>query len=133
MILSLLIEDVPVIIKAKINELILKNFKNSRLNTYKILVYEIINNEIIGFLGLDYYDEYLSINQLCVDFNHRNKGIATNLLKFIDKNFKNNFILFVDKDKPSYEYLLNFYKKNGFIDYSSNSIECKIIKIYSVN
>jgi ribosomal protein S18 acetylase RimI-like enzyme len=130
MIKSLLIQDVPLIIKAKINELILKNFKNSRLNTYKILVYEIIDNEIIGFLGLDYYDEYLSINQLCVDNNNRNKGIATNLLNYINKTFKNNFLLFVDKEKSNYQYLIDFYKKNGFTECSpSNPNECKMIKL----
>lgn len=130
MIKSSLIEDTPLIIKAKINELILKNFKNSRLHTYKILIYKIINNKIVGFVGLYNYDEFLSINQLCVDINHRNLGIATDLLSYLDNNFKNeNFILFVDKNKPNCDYLVNFYKKRGFIVLDpDNPIEFKMIK-----
>jgi len=131
MIKTSLIEDTPLIIKAKINELILKNFKNSRLNTYQILIYKMIDNEIIGFLGLHDYEEYLSINQLCVDIKYRNIGIANDLLIYLNNHFKNNnFILFVDKDKPNYEYLVNYYKQRGFIECPpQNPDECKMIKL----
>ena len=87
------------LIKTKINNLIFQNFEKSRLNTYEYLIYKLHNDEIIAFLGLHKYEEYLSINQLCVNNNYRNIGIATELLSYVYDKFKNNnLILFVDID-----------------------------------
>ena len=119
----------------KINDLILQNFKTSRLETYETLIYKMINNDVVGFMGLHkYYDndndndnKYISINQLCVDINHRNKGIATELLNSLSDNEK--YILFIDKhDNDDHLKLLEFYKKRGFIIKKENEIEIKMIK-----
>jgi ribosomal protein S18 acetylase RimI-like enzyme len=116
----------------KINNLILQNFKTSRLNTYETLIYKMIDNEVIGFMGLHkYYDNdnnnYISINQLCVDINYRNQGIATELLNSLPDNEK--YILFIDKNNDnSHLKLIDFYKKRGFILSSKNNIEIKMKK-----
>jgi len=115
----------------KINNLILQNFKTSRLNTYETLIYKMIDNEVVGFMGLHkYYDnnnndndnnDYISINQLCVDINYRNQGIATELLNSLPDNEK--YILFIDKNNDnSHLKLIDFYKKRGFILSSENNI-----------
>jgi hypothetical protein len=52
------------------------NFKKNRFNTYSSIIYYIIGSDIIGFVGIS--DNYL--NQLCVNINYRNRGIATNLI-----------------------------------------------------
>jgi ribosomal protein S18 acetylase RimI-like enzyme len=116
----------------KINNLILQNFKTSRLNTYETLIYKMIDNEVVGFMGLHkYYDnnnnDYISINQLCVDINYRNQGIATELLNSLPDNEK--YILFIDKNNDnSHLKLIDFYKKRGFILSSENNIEIKMKK-----
>jgi len=116
----------------KINNLILQNFKTSRIDTYEKLIYKMINNEVVGFIGLHkYYDndnDYISINQLCVDINYRNQGIATQLLNSLCNNEK--YILFIDKHKndDSHLKLIDFYKKRGFIISSENDIEIKMKK-----
>jgi len=133
----------------KINDFILQNFKKSRLDTYETLIYKIINNELVGFMGLhNYYDNndnYISINQLCVDINHRNKGIATELLNSLSDNER--YILFIDKNNDNdngngngngndngndndYLKLAEFYKKRGFFIDSENEIEIKMKKIF---
>jgi len=119
------------LIKTKINNLILKNFEKSRLNTYEYLIYKLHNDEIIAFLGLHKYEEYLSINQLCVNNNYRNIGIATELLSYVYDKFKNNnLILFVDIDNNNYNNLIKFYKKRGFVeDIQNNPNECRLIMI----
>ena len=60
----------------KCNILINNNFKSNRiLEYYKVILYKKEDN-IIGFIGIS--NNYL--NQLCVDINYRNQGIATLLL-----------------------------------------------------
>jgi ribosomal protein S18 acetylase RimI-like enzyme len=126
-----LFKTTSLLIKTKINDLIYQNFDKSRLNTYEYLIYKLHNDEIIGFLGLDKYEEYLSINQLCVNNNYRNIGIATHLLSYVYNKFKNNnFILFVDTDNINYNNLVKFYKKRGFKeDIQINPNECRLIMI----
>ena len=121
----------------KINNLILQNFKTSRLNTYETFIYKMIDNKVIGFMGLHKYhdndndnddnNDYISINQLCVDINYRNQGIATELLNSLPDNEK--YILFIDKNNDnSHLKLIDFYKKQGFILSSENDIEIKMKK-----
>jgi ribosomal protein S18 acetylase RimI-like enzyme len=120
----------------KINNLILQNFKTSRLETYETLIYKMIDNKVVGFMGLHKYhdnnndndNDYISINQLCVDINYRNQGIATQLLNSLSDNEK--YILFIDKhdNDDSHLKLIEFYKKRGFIISSENDIEIKMIK-----
>lgn len=72
---------------------------------------------IIGFVGLYYINNFLSINQLCVHPNFRKKGIGTYIINFIKKIYKNSYlILYIDKNKFSTNYLYNFYLKLGFKD-----------------
>jgi N-acetylglutamate synthase-like GNAT family acetyltransferase len=122
--------------KNNINNLLLSCFSNSRLETYHEVIYYQIENNIVGFLGLHNYDNYSVVNQLCVNYNYRNKGIASLLLKYLDDKLSTDIILFIDKNKESTEKLYNFYLNKGFIEadedhyynIDAKKIEYKMIK-----
>jgi ribosomal protein S18 acetylase RimI-like enzyme len=104
-------------------KLINSNFKISRFNNYTSVIYYIIGNDIIGFAGIN--DNYL--NQLCVNPNYRNRGIATHIINKSIEVLEKPLHLFVDKNKSNTDYLINFYKKKGFELEYENNIEYKLI------
>jgi ribosomal protein S18 acetylase RimI-like enzyme len=104
-------------------KLLNSNFKKNRLNTYSSIIYYIIGSNIIGFVGIS--DNYL--NQLCVNINYRNRGIATGLINKSKEILQDTIHLFVDKNKSNTEYLVKFYEKNDFIIEYENDIEFKMI------
>jgi len=104
------------------NNLIDFNFNNNRFNDYTNVIIYIINNKIIGFIGI--YDNLL--NQLCTDIEYRRMGIASKLLDTCKKILKKPMSLFIDKNKESTEYLLNFYLKREFKIEFENDIEYKM-------
>jgi len=116
--------------KEKINYLILSCFSNSRLDTYDEIIYYRIDDYIIGFIGLNINVNinFSFINQLCVNSNYRNKGIATMLLKYIEDSLSTNLILYVDKNKNDTDNLYNFYLRRGYEDLDKTKIEYKMIK-----
>ena len=105
----------------KCNILINNNFKSNRiLEYYKVILYKKEDN-IIGFIGIS--NNYL--NQLCVDINYRNQGIATLLLS-VARNYLNGTIyLFVDKN-GNHKRLIKFYIKNGYSIENENNVEYKL-------
>jgi len=111
--------------REKINYLILSCFINSRLESYDEIIFYLLENNIIGFIGLNIDINFININQLCVKYNYRNKGIATKLLKYIEENSTTNLILYVDKNKNNTEKLYNFYLKRGY-NAEENEIEYKM-------
>jgi GNAT superfamily N-acetyltransferase len=113
--------------KDKINCLILSCFSNSRLESYDEIIFYLLEDNIIGFVGLNIDINFININQLCVEYNYRNKGIATELLKYIEENSTTKLILYVDKNKNNTEKLYNFYLNRGYIG-EENEIEYKITK-----
>ena len=104
-------------------KLLNSNFKKNRFNTYISIIYYIIGSNIIGFVGIS--DNYL--NQLCVNINYRNRGIATGLINKSKEILQDTIHLFVDKNKSNTEYLVKFYEKNDFIIEYENDIEFKMI------
>lgn len=117
-------ENIKIINTCDINEdelkkciiLINNNFKSNRISEYYKLILYKKNNKIIGFIGIN--DNYL--NQLCVDINYRNKGIATLLLSVARQHLKGTIYLFVDKNGNE-DKLIKFYIKNGYsIEYENN-------------
>jgi ribosomal protein S18 acetylase RimI-like enzyme len=104
-------------------KLLNSNFKKNRFNTYNSIIYYIIGSDIIGFVGIS--DNYL--NQLCVNSNYRNRGIATGLINKSKEILQDTIHLFVDKNKSNTEYLVKFYEKNDFIIEYENDIEFKMI------
>lgn len=109
-------------LKNNLNNFILQSFEKSRINDYTYFIYCKNKGNIIGFVGIYYINNYLSINQLCVHPNHRNKGIATSILNFIKKIYKSSrLILYIDKNKSSTNYLHDFYLKYGFKDMIDNN------------
>jgi ribosomal protein S18 acetylase RimI-like enzyme len=104
-------------------KLLNSNFKKNRFNTYNSIIYYIIGSDIIGFVGIS--DNYL--NQLCVNSNYRNRGIATGLINKSKEILQDTIYLFVDKNKSNTEYLVKFYEKNDFIIEYENDIEFKMI------
>ena len=111
--------------KEKINYLILSCFINSRLESYDEIIFYLLEDNIIGFVGLNIDINFININQLCVKYNYRNKGIATILLKYIENLSTTNLILYVDKNKNNTEELYNFYLKRGYTA-EENEIEYKM-------
>lgn len=104
-------------LKQTLNEFILQSFHKSRIDDYEYIIYAKNKGIIVGFVGLYYINNYLSINQLCVHPDYRNKGIGTHILNYIKKIYnKSHLILYIDKNKPLTYYLHNFYLKNGFKD-----------------
>ena len=102
-------------LRLELNHLLFTSFKSSRIEDYETIIYLKIDNLVIAFVGLYYINDCLCINQLCVHPNHRNQGIATNLLNFICYTFKDTIlILYIDKYKSMTSYLYNFYLKNNF-------------------
>jgi ribosomal protein S18 acetylase RimI-like enzyme len=99
------------------------NFKKNRFNTYSSIIYYIIGSDIIGFVGIS--DNHL--NQLCVNSNYRNRGIATGIINKSKEILQDTIHLFVDKNKSNTEYLVKFYEKNDFIIEYENDIEFKMI------
>lgn len=104
-------------LKKILNDFILLSFQYSRLDDYEYFIYCKKKGVIIGFVGLYYINNFLSINQLCVHPNFIKKGIGTYIINFIKKIYKNSYlILYIDKNKFSTNYLYNFYLKLGFKD-----------------
>ena len=103
--------------------LINSNFKKNRFNTYSSVIYYVIGSDIIGFIGIS--DNYL--NQICTNVNYRNRGIASKMISRVKEELGAEPIyLFVDKNKSTTEYLVNFYKKNEFIIEYENDVEYKM-------
>ena len=102
-----------------IKDLILSCFSISRLLLYDTVVYYVIKNMIIGFIGLHtkqycdkVYGDITILNQVCVKESYRNQGIATALLRHVDEH--GTLILYIDKDQEDTETLYQFYKLRGF-------------------
>lgn len=104
-------------------KLINSNFRTNRFHSYTSVIYYIIGSDIIGFVGIS--DNYL--NQLCVNVNYRNRGIAMQIINKSLDILEKPVHLFVDKNKSNTEYLLEFYKKKGFSIEYENDIEYKMI------
>ncbi len=103
--------------------LINANFKNNRFNTYSSVIYYVAGSDIIGFIGIS--DNYL--NQICTNVNYRNRGIASKMISRVKEELGAEPIyLFVDKNKSTTEYLVNFYKKCEFIIEYENDVEYKM-------
>ena len=103
--------------------LINANFKKNRFNTYSSIIYYVIGSDILGFIGIS--DNYL--NQICTNVNYRNRGIASKMIcKAKEELGAEPIYLFVDKNKSTTEYLVNFYKKHEFIIEYENDVEYKL-------
>ena len=85
-----------------------KSFNN---NFLKVLVYD--EGFIKGILVYQYLYDRIEIDYIIVEDNYRNLGIATQLLKYLEKMHKkiSNITLEVRESNKS---AINFYKKNGF-------------------
>jgi N-acetylglutamate synthase-like GNAT family acetyltransferase len=109
--------QLSIALKYELNDFILQSFQKSRIDDYEYFVYCKEKGIIVGFAGLYYINNNLSINQLCVHPDYRKKRIATNILQFIKNIYKNShLILYIDKNKENSEFLHQFYLKNGFKD-----------------
>lgn len=104
---------------AKCNKLIIDNFGNSRFDTYSRVIYYIIENKIIGFVGIS--DNYL--NQLCTDSNYRNRGIASDIIESARDLLGGTIYLFINKDNKDAPTLLKFYTKRNFNIEYENEVE----------
>ena len=111
---------------AKCNKLIEYSFGNSRFDTYDKVIYYIVEDEIVGFVGIS--ENYL--NQLCTCINYRNRGIASEIIERAKGILDGTIYLFVNKDNEFSDILLKYYTKlNFYIEYE-NEVEYKMICIY---
>ena len=87
------------------------SFDNKFLN---IILYE-EDNYIKGILVYEFFYDRIEIDYIIVDYDYRNKGIASNLLNYIENKHKNaeNITLEVRESNLS---AINFYLKNGFTE-----------------
>ena len=87
-----------------------EEFGNSSIDSpfNKTVVYRL--NEIMGFINYDLIYDRIEINYIYVIEQFRNKGIAGELVKYIDKNIKNITL----EVKESNIQAINFYLKMGF-------------------
>jgi ribosomal protein S18 acetylase RimI-like enzyme len=114
---------------AKCNKLIEDNFGNSRFETYEKVIYYIIEDEIVGFVGIS--DNYL--NQLCTDINYRKRGIASEIIESAKGILGGTIYLFINKnnkDNKDVDILLKFYVKLNFNIEYENEVEYKMICLY---
>ena len=77
----------------------------------RVLVY--YDYDIVGVLVYDLIYDRAEIDYIIVDENYRNKGIATSLLKYLEKN--NNLKNITLEVRNSNIKAINFYLKNGFL------------------
>jgi ribosomal protein S18 acetylase RimI-like enzyme len=112
---------------SKCNQLIEENFGNSRLPTYEKVIYYILENKIVGFVGI--CDNYL--NQLCTDINYRNQGIASELIESARNMLGGTIYLFINKtkDRADTDNLLKFYTKRNFNIEFENEVEYKMYNV----
>ena len=138
MILFKQFENIDYNLYQKLDKFILNNFDNSRLYTYEYIIYFTNDNdndndnnndneEIIGFIGLQMIKFNIIINQLCVDINHRNKGIACKMLDYIEELF-DSFNLYLYIHKLEDMKLYNFYIKRGFNQIYKDNVKIKMMK-----
>ena len=85
-----------------------KSLSNDFLN---LLVYQ--ENEIKGVLVYQDLIDRLEIDYIVVNKKDRKKGIATNLLRFLENNHKNIINITLEVRKSNIN-AINFYKRNGF-------------------
>lgn len=86
-----------------------------------------LENKIVGMCTIDYIDDvFVSkkiafINSVCVSKDYRNKGVATFLLKRVEKIAKNNGatqLMLTSSDKR--KQAIRLYKNLGFEVYKTN-------------
>jgi len=116
----------------KLNSFILLSFPEVRLHYYDSVIYEINDDgNIEGFAGINIYGNTLLINQLCVNTENRNKGIATSILEYIESNFTTTYIILYISRMVELErsnYLYNFYNKRGYNETYSDKYKYKMCK-----
>lgn len=93
-----------------------QNYKFDLANPFfKCIVYT-VDNKIVGFLKYSLIYESSEIDYIYVDKSHRNKEIATKMIKHIENDHVQNISLEVNETNES---AIRLYKKNGFIEKSS--------------
>ena len=78
-----------------------------QIDNYEIII---INNQKVGCLLLEEYEDGILLNELYLDKNYRRKGIGTNILSNIFNNNSKVYLWVYKENIPA----LNLYKKLGF-------------------
>ena len=95
------------------NEDYQKNRFDERIKNIKDNVYIIYYNEKIklGFYTLSLCDDYVELENICIDEAYRGLGIGTRVIKDIIKKYRKDIKLQYFKDNPVYK----LYEKLGFV------------------
>jgi ribosomal protein S18 acetylase RimI-like enzyme len=110
---------------SKCNKLIEETFGTSRFDSYEKVIYYVIEDNIVGFIGIS--DNYL--NQICTDINYRNNGIASKLIENARNILGGTIYLFINKNNKDCDNLLTFYTKRNFNIEYENEVEYKMYNV----
>lgn len=87
------------------------DYKNESTNYF---VYE-VDNEVVGYISLLNLASEIHINNIAVDIDYRNKGIATSLVEYGIEYFKDKDILGYTLEVREDNYpAIKVYEKSGF-------------------
>jgi ribosomal protein S18 acetylase RimI-like enzyme len=110
---------------AKCTKLIEETFGTNRFDSYEKVIYYVIDDKIVGFIGIS--DNYL--NQICTDINYRNNGIASKLIESVRNILGGTIYLFINKNNKDCDNLLTFYIKRNFNIEYENEVEYKMYNV----
>lgn len=99
------------------------SFAENRFDDYTHVITYIKNEKVVGFIGI--YDNLL--NQICTDSEYKKQGIATEMINVSKDVLDYPIYLYIDKNKPNTQYLLNFYTLREFHIDSENEVEYKLV------
>jgi len=108
-----------------------KNYKDERIRNLENNYLIKYNENIIGWLEYEIYNDYIFINQLHITTEYQNKGIGTKILnEFIVYGKKENKNIYLEVLQGN-ERALNYYAKIGFKEYDDCSISKTLV--YDIN
>ena len=108
-----------------------KNYKDERIRNIENNYLIKYNENIIGWLEYEVYNDYIYINQLHIAPEYQNRGIGTRILnEYFVYGKKENKNIYLEVLQGN-ERALRYYKKLGFKEYD----ECSISKtlVYEIN
>lgn len=81
---------------------------------YKVSIKYIESEKEIGFINIESHYEIIDIVDVYVQEEHRNKGVASELLKYLIENYSNKCEKFMLEVRISNKVAIHLYEKYGF-------------------
>ena len=132
LIYSVIPNALPSVHKSKLANLIRSSFPRKQLecdiefiNRYDLGVVAQKAGKFVSFMSLSHHkDEWYDLENFCVGREHRERGLGSEMLRFLQTDFPKNtkFRLYVDHTGIEGR-LIEFYTRNGFKVVVSNDSE----------